>query len=309
MLTGVQLTSINNAQGSALALSILGIAVSVLAGITAGWFLVRVLTPVFVTTKDAAQAASDPKSRASMFFDEQKVYFDSDLTADNLLSKNQDAAGAALRPGATPDQMQKADDYTRLLRNLAWIRRIEDSQARVQDAKIAIAVCTVLVAGGIVVYAGATGEKSDPSAAVAPRPVSVNVLLNANGQMELAPLLGSACASAAANGIPAIAVDAGAGAGAEQATVILVPTATCPEPVRFVVAVHQGAVTPVASVVPAGSALPDPPGTPPGTAAPSTTPTAPTELDGPSVRRRPLSVVAGTIEPPAHRSPIIIDRQ
>ena len=124
---------------------------------------------------------------------------------------------------------------------------------------------------------GATGEKSDPSAAVAPRPVSVNVLLNANGQMELAPLLGSACASAAANGIPAIAVDAGAGAGAgagaEQATVILVPTATCPEPVRFVVAVHQGAVTPVASVVPAGTALPEPPGAPPGTAAPSRAPT------------------------------------
>jgi len=124
------------------------------------------------------------------------------------------------------------------------------------------------------VSTGATGEKSDPSAAVAPRPVSVNVLLNANGQMELAPLLGSACASAAANGIPAIAVDAGA--GAEQATVILVPTATCPEPVRFVVAVHQGAVTPVASVVPAGTALPEPPGAPPGTAAPSTAPTAPT---------------------------------
>jgi hypothetical protein len=41
MLTGVQLTSINNAQGSALALSILGIAVPVLAGITAGgfWFV------------------------------------------------------------------------------------------------------------------------------------------------------------------------------------------------------------------------------------------------------------------------------
>ena len=93
--------------------------------------------------------------------------------------------------------------------------------------------------------------------------------MNANGQMELAPLLGSACASAAANGIPAIAVDA----GAKQTTVILVPTATCPEPVRFVVAVHQGAVTPVASVVPAGTALPEPPGAPPGTAAPSRAPT------------------------------------
>ena len=97
----------------------------------------------------------------------------------------------------------------------------------------------------------------------------VNVLLNANGRLELAPLPGSACASAAANGIPGIAVDA----GAKQTTVILVPTATCPEPVRFVVAVHQGAVTPVASVVPAGTALPEPPGAPPGTAAPSRAPT------------------------------------
>ena len=190
MLTGVQLTSINNAQGSALALSILGIAVPVLAGITAGWFLVRELTPVFVTTKDAATAASDPRSRASMFFEEQKVHFDSDLTAYNLLSKNQDAASAALRPGATPDQMQKADDYARLLGNLARIRRIEDSQARVQNAKIAIAVCAVLAAGGSWCTQVLTNRSPTPSATVAPRPTSVNVLLNANGQMELAPLLG-----------------------------------------------------------------------------------------------------------------------
>lgn len=176
MLTGVQLTSINNAQGSALALSILGIAVPVLAGITAGWFLVRELTPVFVTTKDAATAASDPRSRASMFFEEQKVHFDSDLTAYNLLSKNQDAASAALRPGATPDQMQKADDYARLLGNLARIRRIEDSQARVQNAKIAIAVCAVLAAGGSWCTQVLTNRSPTPSATVAPRPTSVNVL-------------------------------------------------------------------------------------------------------------------------------------